>query len=140
MVNTYLFIHNHKNPFSYPVDTEHAYPVSWCPILGGIMYAIIESGGKQFRVAEGDMIDVELLEDTSQIKFDKVLFLHSGNSSIVDANALKDCSVHGEFVGQIKGPKVIAFKYKKCKNYRRTVGHRQKYARVKITKISHKVA
>lgn len=86
------------------------------------MYAIIESGGKQYRVEEGKTVDVDLLGDETQIKFDKVLFPTG-------------CLVEGEVVGTVKADKVIAFKYKKCKNYRRTVGHRQKYSRVKITKV-----
>lgn len=101
------------------------------------MYAIIETGGKQFRVEEGDIIDVELLGEEKSVKFDKVLFLHSSKSQILDHKHLKGCFVQAEVIGESKGPKVIAFKYKKCKNYRRTVGHRQKYTRVKITKIAH---
>lgn len=101
------------------------------------MYAIIETGGKQFRVEEGDIIDVELLEEESNVKFDKVLFFHNGTKSHADQKHLKGCFVQAEVLGVSKGPKVIAFKYKRCKNYRRTVGHRQKYSRVKITKIAH---
>lgn len=99
------------------------------------MYAIIETGGKQFRVAEGDILDVELLGEDKTVKFDKVLFLHNGQSSHADHKHLKGCFVQAEVIGESKGPKVIAFKYKRCKNYRRTVGHRQKYSRVKIKKI-----
>jgi len=96
------------------------------------MYAFIKSGGKQYKVAEGQTIDVDLLGDQKQVTFDEVLFL-SGK----DPSQLKGCVVHGEVVEKVKADKVIAFKYKKCKNYRRTVGHRQKYSRVKITKIAH---
>lgn len=99
------------------------------------MYAIIETGGKQYRVEEGDELDVELLGTDGQIKFDKVLLVHDGNAPKIGQPHLPQCSVHAEVIGMTKGPKVIAFKYKKCKNYRRTVGHRQKYSRVKITKI-----
>ena len=101
------------------------------------MYAIIETGGKQYRVEEGDELDVELLNDVeANFKFDKVLFVHDGQAPKIGKPYLSDCSVHAEIVGQTKGPKVIAFKYKRCKNYRRLVGHRQKYSRVKITKIA----
>lgn len=100
------------------------------------MYAIFESGSKQFRVKEGDIVDVELLGEEKNVKFDKVLFIHDGKNPKIGFPHLAKCAVHGELVGEVKGPKVIAFKYKRRKNYRRTVGHRQKYARVKITKIA----
>lgn len=99
------------------------------------MYAIIETGGKQYRVQEGDELDVELLGSEGAVKFDKVLFLYDGKQPKVGLPHLATCTVHAEVIGLSKGPKVVAFKYKKCKNYRRTVGHRQKYSRVKITKI-----
>jgi large subunit ribosomal protein L21 len=99
------------------------------------MYAIIETGGKQYRVEEGDEIDVELLGADGEVKFDKVLMVHDGNAPKIGLPHLPQCAVHGEVVCIAKGPKVIAFKYKKCKNSRRTVGHRQKYSRVKIKKI-----
>ncbi|MBX7066314.1 MAG: 50S ribosomal protein L21 [Parachlamydiales bacterium] len=99
------------------------------------MYAIIETGGKQYRVQEGDVLDVELLHADGEVKFDKVLMVHDGQSPKIGLPHLKKCSVHAEVIEETKGPKVIAFKYKRCKNYRRTVGHRQKYSRVKIKKI-----
>ena len=100
-------------------------------------YAIIETGGKQYRVQEGDILDVELLGSEGKHTFDKVLFVQSGSTPVVGLPYVSKCSVQAEVVSLAKGPKVIAFKYKKCKNYRRTVGHRQKYSRVKITKIAH---
>lgn len=100
------------------------------------MYAIIETGGKQYRVQEGDIIDVELLGSDQAVAFDKVLFLHDGNTPKVGLPHLPACSVHAEMIGEVKGPKVIAYKYKRRKNYRRTVGHRQRYSRIKITKIT----
>ncbi len=99
------------------------------------MYAIIETGGKQYRVEEGDEIDVELLSSEGEFKFEKVLLVHDGNTPKIGLPHLNTCAVHAEVIGMTKGPKVIAFKYKRCKNYRRTVGHRQKYSRVKIKKI-----
>lgn len=99
------------------------------------MYAIIETGGKQYRVEEGDELDVELLGTDGEVKFDKVLMVHDGNSPKVGLPHLAECAVIADVIGIAKGPKVVAFKYKKCKNYRRTVGHRQKYSRVKIKKI-----
>lgn len=101
------------------------------------MYAIIETGGKQYRVQEGDIIDVDVIHSEDKaLKFDKVLLLNDGTKSHVGVPHLPKCVVHAELIGESKGPKVIAFKYKRCKNYRRTVGHRQKYTRVKITKIA----
>lgn len=99
------------------------------------MYAIIETGGKQYRVEEGDELEVELLGTEGEVKFDKVLLVHDGNAPKVGLPHLPKCAVHAEVIGTVKGPKVIAFKYKRCKNYRRTVGHRQQYSRVKIKKI-----
>ena len=100
------------------------------------MYAIIETGGKQYRVEEGDELDVELLGTDTNFKFDKVLLVHDGQQPQLGQPYLNTCAVHAEIIGETKGPKVIAFKYKRCKNYRRLVGHRQKYSRVKITKIA----
>jgi large subunit ribosomal protein L21 len=100
------------------------------------MYAIIETGGKQFRVMEGDIIDVELLGSDQNVAFDKVLFLHDGNAPKIGLPHLPECTVQAELGGEVKGPKVIAYKYKRRKNYRRTVGHRQRYSRIKITKIA----
>ncbi len=101
------------------------------------MYAIIETGGKQYRVEAGDVIDVELLgEDSgSNIEFKNVLFFHTGEAAKVGAPHVKGCVVLGQLLQEIKGPKVLSFKYKRRKNYRRKVGHRQKYSRVKITEI-----
>ena len=103
------------------------------------MYAIIETGGKQYRVEEGDVIDVELLEPkdkaNNKLEFQQVLFFNDGSSMKVGQPYIEKCIVSGELLGIEKGPKVIAYKYKKRKNYRRKVGHRQKYSRVKITGI-----
>jgi len=101
------------------------------------MYAIIYVAGKQYRVQEGDVIDVDLIDSEQKaLQFDKVLLMNDGFVSHVGTPHLPKCVVHAELIGETKGPKVIAFKYKRCKNYRRTVGHRQKYSRVKITKIA----
>lgn len=98
-------------------------------------YAIIETGGKQYRVEEGDELEVELLGTEKTFTFDKVLLMHDGKAAHMGKPYVEKCTVQAEILGEIKGPKVIAFKYKRCKNYRRLVGHRQKYSRVKITKI-----
>jgi large subunit ribosomal protein L21 len=102
------------------------------------MYAIIKTGGKQYRVAAGDVIDVELLgaDKSSKVEFNDVLFYHDGNQPKVGAPSIAGCVVLGEVVDEVKGPKVIAFKYKRRKMYRRKVGHRQRYSRVKILEIA----
>jgi large subunit ribosomal protein L21 len=101
------------------------------------MYAIIATGGKQYRVEKGDLIDVELLEPTAdgKVAFKEVLFLNDGKNVKVGAPHIAKCAVHGEFVEEVRGPKVFAFKYKARKTIRRKVGHRQRYARVKIIDI-----
>ncbi|MBM3184453.1 MAG: 50S ribosomal protein L21 [Chlamydiae bacterium] len=100
------------------------------------MYAIIEAQGKQYRVQEGDILDIDLVtSEEKTLKFNKVLLFHDGKGAHVGSPHVAKCTVHAEVLGETKGPKVIAFKYKPCKNYRRTVGHRQKYSKVKITKI-----
>ena len=101
------------------------------------MYAIIKTGGKQYRVQEGDVIDVELLgtEVGAPVGFNEVLLVHDGSEARVGHPILANYTVHGELIATVRAPKVIAFKYKKRKNYRRKVGHRQNYARVLITKI-----
>ena len=101
------------------------------------MYAIIQSGGKQYRVQEGDEIEVELLgEDKGAYSFEDVLFFHDGKKSHVGTPKVAKVQVEGEIVGEVKGPKVIAFKYKRRKNYNKKIGHRQKYAKVRIKKIA----
>lgn len=101
------------------------------------MYAIIETGGKQYRVEKGDVIDVELLgeDQGSKIEFKNVLFFHDGKAAKVGAPNVNGCIVHGELMQEVRGVKVLSYKYKKRKNYRRKVGHRQNYSRVKITEI-----
>lgn len=101
------------------------------------MYAIIETGGKQYKVEQGDVIDVELLdaEKSGIITFDKVLFFHNDKKAKVGTPTVEGSQVIGELLQEVRGPKVIAYKYKKRKNYRRKVGHRQNYLRVKITEI-----
>jgi large subunit ribosomal protein L21 len=100
------------------------------------MYAIIETGGKQYKVEKGDVIDVDLLNtEDSAIEFEKVLFFTDGEECKVGVPHVEKCVVIGQPVDEVKGPKVVAFKYKRRKNYSRKVGHRQKYSRVKITDI-----
>lgn len=100
--------------------------------------AIIQTGGKQVRVSEGDIIDVELLKnvDGDKVKFEEVLLVGEEANTKVGQPFVEGCVVEGELMGEVKGPKVIAFKYKRRKSYHRKVGHRQRYSRVKITSIA----
>ena len=101
------------------------------------MYAIIETGGKQYRVEKDDVIDVELLEAEkgSSVEFSNVLFLNDGKHVKIGSPYVAKSVVKGELLMETIGPKVISFKYKQRKGVRRKVGHRQNYHRVKITEI-----
>lgn len=101
------------------------------------MYAIIETGGKQYRVQKDDVIDIERLDSEvgKGVEFKNVLFLNNGKQSKVGTPYVAKSAVKGELMGDSKGDKVISFKYKQRKGVRRKVGHRQKYHRVKITEI-----
>lgn len=102
------------------------------------MYAIIETGGKQYRVQEGDQIRVEKLgvNDGEQVKFDKVLVLGEGNDVKVGAPYVDGAAVFADAIETAKAKKVIIFKYKAKKDYRKKQGHRQPYTLVKITGVS----
>ena len=106
-------------------------------LSGGQMYAIIETGGKQYRVEKGDIIDVELLAANAgeKVEFSNVLFINNAGSVKIGNPNVAKSAVHGELIQEVKGPKEIAFKYKKRKPFRRKVGHRQRYSRIKITEI-----
>ncbi len=101
-------------------------------------YAIIKTGGKQYKVAEGDVIEVEKLavETGAETTFSEVLFYGDGSRVTVGADALKGAAVVAEVLGQKKAPKVIAFKYRRRKGYHRTVGHRRKVTQLKIKSIT----
>ena len=101
------------------------------------MYAIIETGGKQYKVAEGDVIFVEKLdaEVDATYTFDKVLAI-GGDEAKIGAPVVEGASVSAKVLKQGKDKKVIVFKYKPKKNYRRKQGHRQPYTKVQIEKIN----
>lgn len=101
-------------------------------------YAIIKTGGRQHRVAEGDIIDVDLLEGDAgkETVFGDVLFHGDGDKLTHGSPLIEGATVTGEVVEQRKDKKVIAFKYRRRKGYHRTVGHRRKLTRIKITGIS----
>ena len=102
------------------------------------MYAIIEADGKQFRVREGDTIRCDAIdrEVGAEIAFDRVVLASSGESHIaVGTPVLAGASVHGTVVRQAKDKKILVFKYKPKKRVRKLVGHRQRFAEVRIDKI-----
>ncbi len=101
------------------------------------MYAVIETGGKQYRVQEGDVISVEKLglEVGEVVKFDKVLLLSDGTDVKVGTPYL-GAAVTGSVVEYGKGKKVVVFKYKAKKDYRKKRGHRQPYTLVKIESLT----
>lgn len=102
------------------------------------MYAIIETGGKQYRVHEGDVVFIDKLdlEEGSTVTFDKVLAVSREGSLTVGTPVIADASVSAKVIGHGKGKKIIVFKYKPKKNYRRKQGHRQPYTKVQIEKIN----
>ena len=101
------------------------------------MYAIIESCGKQYKVSEGDVVFFEKLdaEEGKKVTFDNVILVSDGKDVKVGTPYVKGCKVEGTVVAQGKGPKIIVYKYKTKKNYRRTQGHRQPYTKVEIKSI-----
>ena len=101
-------------------------------------YAIIRTGGRQFRVAEGDTIDVDLLdvETGKTATFGDVLMFADGKDVTHGSPLISGAKVTAEVLEQRKDKKVIAFKYKRRKGYHRTVGHRRKLTRVKIKSIN----
>lgn len=103
------------------------------------MYAIIETGGKQYRVAPGDILQVEKLDKAvgDRITFDKVLLVgNQGSDAIVGTPMVASASIEGEVVQQGRGEKILIIKYRRRKGYRKTEGHRQSFTRVLITKLS----
>ena len=106
------------------------------------MYAIIETGGKQYRVKNGDQIAVEKLNvaDGEKVVFDKVLVVGEGADIKVGAPYVEGTTVEGKAIETGKGKKVIIFKYKAKKDYRKKQGHRQPYTLVEITAIGGEAA
>ena len=101
------------------------------------MYAIVEAGGKQYPVEEGRYIDMELLdaEKDSKVTFDKIVMLVNGKKSKVGQPYVSGASVEGTVVKHDKAKKIIVFKQRPKKGYRKKQGHRQQFTRVMITKI-----
>jgi large subunit ribosomal protein L21 len=100
------------------------------------MYAVIRTGGKQARVAEGDTIEVEKLglDEGAEVSFEPILVVDG--DTVLAGSAVGGARVAARVVGQAKGPKINGFTYKRRTNQRRRWGHRQKYTLVEITKIA----
>lgn len=102
------------------------------------MYAIIESCGKQYKVSEGDIVFFEKLdvEEGKKVTFDSVVLVSNDKNIEVGTPYVKGVKVEGKVIANGKGKKIIVYKYKAKKNYRRTQGHRQPFTKVEITKIA----
>ncbi len=102
------------------------------------MYAIIESCGRQYKVSEGDVVFFEKLdsEEGKAVSFDNVVLVSNEGKVEVGTPYVKGVKVEGKVVAHGKAKKILVYKYKAKKNYRRTQGHRQPYTKVEITKIT----
>jgi large subunit ribosomal protein L21 len=102
------------------------------------VYAVIMSGGKQYRVSEGDVVHVEKLaiESGAPVEFKDVLLVKTEDRTYIGQPLVQGASVLGVLAAQEKDEKILVFKYKKKKQYRRTRGHRQQYSEVRIEKIN----
>jgi large subunit ribosomal protein L21 len=101
-------------------------------------YAVVETGGKQYRVKQGDVLEVELLagEAGQKVTLDRVLALSNGTDLTVGTPAIAGATVTAEIVGQVRADKVVNFKKKKRKGYHRKIGHRQELTRVRVDAIN----
>lgn len=101
------------------------------------MYAVVKTGGKQYRVAPGDEVKFEKVSGQvgDSIVFDNILMTSDKNEVAIGAPFLENCRVTGKIVRQARDRKVLVFKYKRRKNYRRKNGHRQSFSLVRIEQI-----
>ena len=104
------------------------------------MFAVLNTGGKQYKVSQGDLIKVEKLESDvgDKVTLSQVLMVGQGEDVEVGSPYVSNCEVTGEVVEQGKGAKIIVFKKKRRKGYRKKNGHRQLFTQLKITKITKK--
>jgi large subunit ribosomal protein L21 len=100
------------------------------------MYAVIETGGKQYRVTPGESIEVETLNGPvgAEVEFHRVLALVEGEL-VKTGNDLENARVKGTITAHGRGDKVVVFKFKRKKQYKRTIGHRQNFTRVQVNEI-----
>ncbi len=101
------------------------------------MYAVIEAGGKQYRVAPGDTIQIDTLSGDvgSEVELGRVLAVVRDSDELVLGDGLAQARVKGTISGHDRAAKVLVFKFKRKKQYKRTIGHRQNYTQVKISEI-----
>jgi large subunit ribosomal protein L21 len=101
------------------------------------MYAVIETGGKQYRVAPGQTIEVDTISGDvgADVEFDKVLAISNDSNELVLGDALRTARVRGKIASHGRGDKILVFKFKRKKQYKRTIGHRQNYTRVQVEEI-----
>lgn len=106
------------------------------------MYAIVETGGKQYKLEEGRYVDIELLdgEADEKVTFDKIVMLVNGKKSKVGTPYVETAVVEGVIVKHDKAKKIIVFKQRPKKGYRKKQGHRQQFTRVMINKINAKAS
>jgi large subunit ribosomal protein L21 len=102
------------------------------------MYAIIEEGGRQYKVTSGDtiLIDREAKDDEKSITFDRVLLIAGEGTPKIGLPTIAKATVSADVIGEEKGDKITIQKYKRRKGYHKKIGHRQRYLRVKITGIN----
>ena len=102
------------------------------------MYAVIKTGGKQYRVQQGDVIFVEKIDSQADeaVTFEEVLLVNDGDQTRIGAPTVAGAKVEGKVLGQVKGQKIVVYKYKAKKNERKQQGHRQPYTKVEITAIN----
>ena len=102
------------------------------------MYAIIKTGGKQYKVSKGDNIRVEAFDADvdSTVQFDKVLMLNDGGKIKIGTPYIEQATVSGKILGYGRGEKIKVLKFKRRKRYMRRSGHRQSFAEVEITEVS----
>lgn len=104
------------------------------------MYAYIKTGGKQYKVKKGDIIDVELLgvDDGNEVEFKEVLMLRDPEAGVSQLGqpVVEGATVKGKVLSEVQGEKIIAYKFKRRQNYHRKRGHRQRYSRVEITAVA----
>lgn len=102
------------------------------------MYAVIKTGGKQYRVQQGDVIFIEKLNAQADeaVTFDEVLLVGDAEQSKVGTPVVEGAKVEGKVLAQVKGKKIVVYKYKAKKNERKKQGHRQPYTKVEITAIN----
>jgi large subunit ribosomal protein L21 len=101
------------------------------------MYAVVATGGKQYKVREGEILRIEKIpgEVGADVSFDKILMFSDGENVKIGQPVLDDVAVNGHIVSQGKSKKIIVFKYKRRKRYRRKQGHRQQFTAVQIDNI-----